>query len=549
MTLNAIPRNLLSRATPVILSALIALGPLATLPTAATAQVAATEAQQMAFRQAVAEGAAQDDAVAAFYRETRYAPLWTTDDRQGQDRRRALIEAMDRADAHGLPGRRFDPAPLMDEMRSARTPRALGLLEAKLSRAFLDYAKALQTGILDPRRVVSGIKRDVPVRDRLSQLKAFAEAQPYAFFRALPPSTAQYAHLMKEKMRLERLVAAAAWGATVPSGKLEPGDSGASVVALRNRLVTMGYLERSASRSYDAAIQTAVQRFQTAHGLAVDGIAGPSTIDELNVGAEERLHSVIVAMERERWLNRPRGKRHILVNLSDFSARIVDNDVVTFETRAVIGAPSDDRQSPEFSDVMEHMVINPTWNVPRSIAVKEYLPQMRRNPNAAGHLRIVDSRGRTVPRSAINFAALTPQNFPFDLKQPPSNRNALGLVKFMFPNRYNIYLHDTPQKSLFDRESRAFSHGCIRLHRPFEFAYALLARQTNDPEGFFKARLNTGRETTVMLDEPVPVHLIYRTAVANPKGEVEYRRDVYGRDARIWQALAGAGVATPAVQG
>ena len=172
-------------------------------------------------------------------------------------------------------------------------------------------------------------------------------------------------------------------------------------------------------------------------------------------------------MERERWMNRPRGARHVWVNLADFHAIIMDDDVPTFVTRSVIGARSSDRQSPEFSDVMEFMVINPSWYVPRSIVTKEYLPMLQRNPNAVSHIEITDSRGRRINRGAVDFSQFDRRTFPFSMRQPPSRGNALGLVKFMFPNRYNIYLHDTPQKSLFSRQTRTFSHGCIRLNDPF----------------------------------------------------------------------------------
>ena len=180
--------------------------------------------------------------------------------------------------------------------------------------------------------------------------------------------------------------------------------------------------------------------------------------------------------------------------------------------------------------------------MPRSITTKEDLPQLQRNPNAQSQLDIYDRRGRKVPRGAINFRAYNASNFPFTMKQPPSNRNALGLVKFMFPNKWNIYLHDTPAKSLFNRDVRDFSHGCIRLADPFDFAYALLAKQTDDPKGTFHSRLRTGSETTVKLETQVPVHLIYRTAFTQAKGQMNYRNDIYGRDARIWNALADMGV-------
>ena len=162
---------------------------------------------------------------------------------------------------------------------------------------------------------------------------------------------------------------------------------------------------------------------------------------------------------------------------------------------------------------------------------------------------ITDNRGRVVNRNAVDFSRYNARTFPFAMRQPPSSRNALGLVKFMFPNQYNIYLHDTPAKSLFGREIRAFSHGCIRLNDPFDFAYALLAAQTDDPVGLFQARLNSGNESSVRLDEPVPVHLIYRTAFTNDDGQIEFRRDVYGRDSRIWSALSREGVVVPGLQG
>ena len=320
-------------------------------------------------------------------------------------------------------------------------------------------------------------------------------------------------------------------------------------MALRDRLTAMGYMERSLSPTYDEALTAGVRAFQRAHGLAEDGDAGPATLREVNIPVSQRIESVLVAMERERWFNQDRGDRHIWVNLTDFSAKIIDHGEVTFQTRSVIGAVDPDRVTPEFSDVMEHMVINPSWHVPRSIATKEYLPQLQRNPAAAGHLVLTDSRGRVVNRGAVDFNQFTARTFPFAMRQPPSSSNALGLVKFMFPNRYNIYLHDTPAKSLFGREVRAFSHGCIRLNDPFDFAYALLAAQTDDPVGVFQSHLRSGRETTVPLENPVPVHLIYRTAFTNEDGQVEFRRDVYGRDQRIWNALAREGVVVPSLQG
>lgn len=506
-------------------------------------------AEVTAFKQAIAEGAARDEALSAFYRGNGYTGIWTGKSTEERARRQALMQAIADAGAHGLPASRYDATGLMQMMKTARTPRDLGQVEVEMSRVFLRLARDMQTGMLIPSKVDADIVRDIPYRAATSYLTNFAKSDPRGFFRALPPKSGEYARLMRAKVTLERQLGAGGWGAKVPANSLKPGASGASVVALRNRLVAMGFMERSATATYDIKMQQAVQQFQDAHGLEADGSAGASTIKEINASVEDRLAMVMVAMERERWLNMPRGQRHILVNLADFSARIIDNDKLTFETRAVVGKNTSDRRSPEFSDEMEYLEINPVWNVPRSITVKEYLPQMQRNRGAAGHLKLYNSRGQEVSRANVNFGAYNARTFPFDLKQPPSSRNALGLVKFMFPNKYNIYLHDTPSKSLFQRNVRAFSHGCIRLAQPFEFAYALLAKQEDDPKRFFHSVLDTRQQTQVKLNKKVPVHIIYRTAFTTAKGHMQYRPDVYGRDGRIWQALRKEGVSLRAVQG
>jgi len=507
------------------------------------------QAQTTAFRQAVAEGVARDKSLADFYRARAFEGLWTGTTPLDRARRNALLTAFATAGDHGLPASEYDPDALISRLQAARTPAEKGAMEVEMSRLFLSYARDIQTGVLTPSRVVSAIHREVPLRPQAEHLAGIAGPNPQAFLASLPPASPEYARLLREKLRLERLLAAGGWGPTVGGGGLEPGSSGSDVVALRNRLVAMGYMDRSATQTYDASVQMAVQRAQHAHGLGVDGVAGSGTLAALNVPVERRLEQIIVAMERERWMNMPRGERHIWVNLADFTAAIIDNSRVTFQTRSVIGATDGSRQSPEFSDLMEHMIINPSWYVPRSIIVGEYLPALQRNSNAVSHIEITDNRGRVVNRSAVNFSQYSARTFPFSMRQPPSSRNALGLVKFMFPNPYNIYLHDTPSKSLFDREVRAFSHGCIRLSDPFDFAYALLAPQTTDPIGYFQRILRTGTETQVNLENPVPVHLVYRTAFTHTDGQLNFRNDIYNRDSQIWNALANAGVAVRAIGG
>ncbi len=505
--------------------------------------------QGTAFQMAVAENAATKPSIAEFYRRNGYQPIWTGETENHIARRGSLINALVNAEMHGLPSARYDVDALLEKMRSARTVRDLGLIEAELSSVFVKYASDVQSGVLEPAKIDAGLVRKITRLSAADHLDGLVSSDGGTYFDTLAPQSMQYRALLKQKKALEHLLDDGGWGETVPVAKYEVGDTGTGVIMLRNRLVALGYLKPSATPVFDETLLSAVQAFQEDHGLATDGVAGKGTVTEINQSVSHRLKSVVVALERERWLPTERGERHILVNQADFSAKIVDDGQVTFQTRAVIGKNTHDRRSPEFSDQMEHMVINPSWHVPRSIITKEYLPQLRENPNAVRHLEITDRSGRRVNREAVDFSQFTTSSFPFAMRQPPGRRNALGLVKFMFPNKHNIYLHDTPQKSLFSREVRAFSHGCIRLAQPFEFAYALLALQEENPKSFFHSVLNTGREATVKLEKPVPVHLIYRTAYIGPKGDVQYRRDVYNRDKKIWDALQKAGVALPGVQG
>lgn len=510
---------------------------------------APVSAQITAFKQAVAEAASENEGVSAFYRDSGYEAIWTGKDAESMERRSALFNALSLADLHGLPQDRYKVEALKAQMADVRSVRDLGQVEAALSQIFVKYARDLQSGFIKPSTIDKDIVRKITRPESNVLLSEFANAKPSAYLRELAPASSQYRALLKEKISLEQLLAAGGWGPSVPVRKMKSGDAGRDVIALRNRLIEMGYLNRTATSHYDSSMQKAVEAFQRSHGLEVDGVAGTGTIKEINKSVADRLKSVIVALERERWLPRERGKRHILVNQTDFSAQIVDEGYVTFQTRSVIGKNMEGRRTPEFSDEMEHMVINPSWYVPRSIITKEYLPKLRANPNAVSHIEITDSRGRRVNRGAVNFSNYSAKTFPFSMRQPPSKRNALGLVKFIFPNKHNIYLHDTPQKHLFAREVRAYSHGCIRLSQPFEFAYALLAHQEENPKDYFHSVLNTGTETKVPLKQKLPVHIIYRTAVVTNTGKAEFRKDIYGRDAKIWDAMRRAGVALSAVQG
>jgi murein L,D-transpeptidase YcbB/YkuD len=500
-------------------------------------------AQTAAFTQSLAASASSDEVVAAWYRETGYETLWTGAD--DADRRAAFLKAIASAADHGLPVARYDAEALVAKIQAAETEGDRGRVEVEMTQAYLAWARDLTSGALVPKEVDAGILREIDRVDPKVLLTRIANGNPDVVLKWLEPKSTVYLQLMKAKFGLEAQIAAGGWGEQVTAEALGPGDTGPAVIALRDRLVRMGYLAPTSVASYDRVMQAAVTGFQLNHGLTADGVANASTLDEINIGPETRLKSVIVAMERERWMHIDRTTKHVWVNLPDFRARIIDHGKTIFETRVVIGKNVSDQESPEFSDQMEHMVINPSWGVPRSIIVKEYLPLLRQNPNAVSHLQVVDGRGRVVPRGSVDFSG----SFPYGLRQPPSDGNALGKVKFMFPNPYNIYLHDTPSKSLFDHEVRAYSHGCIRVADPFDLAHELLSWQTDNAEAEFEAALETGKETTVKLKQVLPVHLVYFTAYPDARGRIGYRRDVYGRDAALWDALQAAGVELAGVQG
>ena len=513
------------------------------------AGVHGVSAQSIAFKQAVATAAAKDKALAQFYRARNFAPLWTG--YSDVARRRAFLAAARQAGRQGLPVGRYDAAGLRSALGQIGSDRARGLLEVAFSAHFLQYAQDIQSGILKPRRLGAEFYVKPPRRDRLAVIEAFAKSSPRAFLRALAPQTPAYQRLLKEKARLEKVVGRGGWGPKVAARKLRPGRKGPAVVALRKRLSAMDYRGLGISSSYDASLQEAVQLFQMDHGLNADGVAGQGTLKALNVSAAKRLQQVIVGLERQRWLNKPLGARHIMVNLADFRASVMDNGKPTLTTRVVVGRTGKDYRTPEFEKKMTHLIVNPVWHVPESIALREYLPRLQSDPNALSRLgiQISDQEGQFVDPTSIDYTQYGKGNFPFDLQQPPGAGNALGRVKFMFPNRFNIYLHDTPSKSLFGRDQRTYSHGCVRVQKPFELAYTLLARQTSDPKGVFRRALNSGVETQIDLITPVPVYLTYQTVWVTPQGRPNYRMDPYGRDRKVFSALQKAGVSLAAARG
>ena len=329
---------------------------------------------------------------------------------------------------------------------------------------------------------------------------------------------------------------------------IRPGDVGEKVVLLRNALISEGIWNALPLKYTMGICEELFNYFSLDMVWRLMVLLVQLHFQRLLKQLKKDLHQYWLLL-KGKWTNFDFGSRHVIVNLPDFSTKLFENGVLIFETRNVIGTPVDEQRTPEFSDVIEHLITNPTWNVPKSITLKEYLPEMQEDPLAHDYLELIDLDREIVPRELVDFNEYDEDTFPYDLKQFPSITNALGLVKFMFPNQYSIYLHDTPSKPLFDLEVRAFSHGCIRLQKPFEFAYELLKPQSEDPKTTFNEAIATGEETVVYLRQPVPVHLIYRTAFIDELGEINYRRDIYGRDAAIYEALIDAGVQAESFSG
>jgi murein L,D-transpeptidase YcbB/YkuD len=508
---------------------------------------AAAAATQPAYPGVTAERAGLGPA-AAVYAARADAPIWMAED---GSRGRALIAALREAGSHALPSARYAPDRLQTLMRDGTVSEA----EIALSRAFLLYARDLSSGLLEPRNAASNVRVETVRPDPADLLAAAAKAPDIAaHLDALAPADPAYARLRRAYAALRG--AEGDWGPALQAGPaLRLGDSGPRVAALRARLAALGDMpaDRPASDGagddaavFDAELAEGVRRFQRRHGLNTDAVVGPRTLEALNTPLAQRIDQIAINLERMRWMNRPLGARHIVVNQADFTVTLWDAGRALFQERVIVGQRSN--QTVEFSDEMEYLVLNPSWHVPRSIATEELLPELQEDPGLLSRRNMILARvdGGPVPLdpSTHDFSGYTAADFPYRIRQQPDAGNALGLVKFMFPNDHAIYLHDTPTKRLFDKDQRTFSHGCVRVRDPLRLAELLLAPQEADPRGFIDRVLATGAERYVNLVEHVPVHLIYRTAWVEADGTRHFRADVYGRDAQMRAALEAAGVTT-----
>jgi murein L,D-transpeptidase YcbB/YkuD len=338
-----------------------------------------------------------------------------------------------------------------------------------------------------------------------------------------------------------RQIAADGGWPVIPDGPtLKPGSSDDRLTILAQRLMVSGDLALHDAVDdpiiYDEPLQKGVRHFQARHGLDTDAVIGPATLQALNVPVEMRVEQLEVNIERARWVLSDIEDDFVLVNIAGFRAYVLRNRKVVWETKVQVGSTY--HQTPIFRDEIKYIELNPTWTVPYSIATKEILPKIKSDPNYfANHdFDLKDSSGKFINPSSVDWAAISARKFPFWLVQRPGPNNALGRVKVMFPNEHAVYLHDTPSKALFSRAERAFSHGCIRVENPFDFAEQLLGGDGWNKEKFQQA-LDAGETKTVLLSTPMPVLLLYWTAMPTPEGVVHFFNDVYSRDKPIAEAL------------
>jgi murein L,D-transpeptidase YcbB/YkuD len=341
----------------------------------------------------------------------------------------------------------------------------------------------------------------------------------------------------------ERAIAArGGWPAVPPGPTLVAGATGPRVVAVRRRLAATGELSGQSldDERFDEPLAAAVRAFQEGHRLTADGSVGAATLAEMNVPVAARIVQIRVNLERGRWaLHEIPAGPVVLVDIAGFEVGYLRDQKVLWNARIQVGKPY--RQTPIFKSFIDHVVLSPTWTVPPTILSKDVLPAVRKDPGylAAKKLDVLDRNGKPVDPSTIDWAQATAKNFPYMLRQGPGPENALGRVKIMFPNPFFVYLHDTPSKSLFEKDERAFSSGCIRVDRPFE----LVERLLDDPKTWnaetMAKEVAAGTTRTVRLPKPVPVLLMYWTIVPSDDGHTVFKRDPYGRDRRLAQALDG----------
>ena len=492
--------------------------------------------------------ATQRKPIIDFYKENGFAPLWVTQDGLS-DKARRLLALLSKADEEGLNAQDYLPASLSGFDVSGdsleKSPDDLARLEIELTAAALEYSHHVSAGRVKPIRVseLHTIKaQPVKPSDVLTKFKT--STQPDTYLASLQPLIPQYQYLKKALAKYRKSGSEKEQAIIIPGGKLiRAGGSDRRIELVAKRLQQLGYYripdEQDAENKtfYNPELVAAVKDFQKQSGLNNEGIIGSQTLGALNGKSDaEKINKIILSMERLRWLPQDLKSKYVFVNQAFFETWMMDGGKEVYRSDVIVGRPK--FQTAVFADEMEKVTLNPNWYVPRTIIYEEMIPKLLQNPYYLADLgyEVTDRNGKSVDSSTIDWGRYGQDSIPFDVRQPPGPKNALGRVKFMFPNEHSIYMHDTPARELFKKSVRAFSHGCVRLQKPMKFAEIILGTQGWTPERI-KAAVASGENQTIFLDQKIPVYLGYYTAWADADGNVETRDDIYSRDRTLNQAL------------
>jgi len=469
-------------------------------------------------------------------------PIWLTQQQLSNQGREALNFIASVAE-HGLDPEDYHLS-LLQQLSATDTIERARYFDVLLTDALLDLIHDLAIGRLDPAKADPQwhIERDDVDPAAILQ-NALLSPHVRNTLNQLLPQSSQYHQLTRALSEYRRYVARGGWQRLPDSLPLllKPGAEHEAVPALRERLsIEDAYLTRpefDGSVLYDERLVQAVKNFQRKHGLKQDGIVGPNTLSALNITAEAMVDKIRINLERFRWLPDDLGERYLLVNLGSYQLTAVENNNIKLNMKVIVGKET--RSTPSFSSAMSHIVINPYWNVPHKLARRDLLPKQKANPdyfylNEFNVFLRETGFETAVDPYMVNWDAVSADEFPFRLQQRPGEHNALGRLKFMFPNPWNIYLHDTPDKALFDEAQRNFSSGCIRVAQPLELAEFSLNR--DNARDSVLSRIESGRNLGEKLDEPLPVYAVYFT-VWPYDGEVFFSADPYKRDQRMVKFL------------
>ncbi|TCD47887.1 L,D-transpeptidase family protein [Chlorobium sp. N1] len=467
-----------------------------------------------------------------------FRPIWA-----GKGAAAALFGEVEASDGDGLNPRDYHRDALAAMTgEDPPTPAERARRELLQSDAFLTLADHLSHGKVDPVRLDPNWNLHEPSGRSVvaaALVRAAGREGPGVVLEGLRPRHPKYRMLRDALARYRGIEEAGGWSAVPPGPALSVGMRSPRVALLRRRLSATGELALSAAADaevYDRALVEALRRFQRRHGLKPDGVAGGGTLEALNVPVSRRIDELRLNLERYRWFLGGLDSTYVLVNIAGYSLQYVEDGRFRWSTRVIVGRPF--RRTPVFKSPMTAVVFNPQWVVPPTILRKDALPAIRKDRGwlRAQRLSVVDRDGRTVDPATIDWNSFGKSDFPYSLRQASGDWGALGRLKFVMPNPHLVYLHDTPTRELFEKSERTFSSGCIRVENPRRLAELVLADSVRWNPGRIDSLIASGRTVRVALPRPVPVLILYLTAVA--EGErVLFRRDVYRRDGALLKAL------------